>query len=80
MILFILRLLLFVFLVLEDTVKRNFKMKSCMLKLLQSWQKLIQERVRLCLKSFSFVHYSTPSMAKSCLQSPLCFCFNNKLQ
>lgn len=41
MILFILRLLLFVFLVLEDTVKRNFKMKSCMLKLLQSWQKLI---------------------------------------
>lgn len=32
MILFILRLWLFVFLVLEDTVKRNFRMKSCMLK------------------------------------------------
>lgn len=80
MILFILGLLLFVFPELEDTVKKNFRMKSCILNLLQSWQELIQERAGLCLNSFSFEHFSPPSVVKSCLQPPLSFCFNNVLQ
>lgn len=36
----------------------------------------MQERAELCLKSFSFVHYSSPRFMKSYLQPSLSFCFN----
>lgn len=71
MILLFLGLLLFVFPRLEDIVKKNFRTYSCILRTAADVAGNNARGGRtLCLKSFSFVHYSS-SFMKSYLQPSL---------